>query len=792
MKRVVALQVFGHISLGQKIISSASFLIVLLLLAFPNLAAANTVFATQDTYLKQGSKNKNQGSEAILRIRQSGKNRALVQFDQSEITAIIGAGNLTSARLRLYIDTNANNWGSLGRSVTVHRMTQAWTELGATWNCPDDSNTANSSADCTQWDMTDSSQWPFFAVPTDVVVYQNNQTGWVEFTVTDDVQAFLSGIATNFGWLIKKADEGQSGKVDYSSREGSFSPELFLEIDGPVPPPVPKIADTYIKQGGKNQNHGFEVILRVRKSAKNRALVAVDQADIEQAVGNATLISAKLKLNILFSANNWGPSGREVAVHRMIQGWTEVGATWNCADDLNTENNKSDCPTTAWDMKNNAPFLATETDKIFHFNNQLGEVEWDVTADVQAFLDGSAINYGWLIKRVDGNGSGHVEYSSHEGPNPPELIVEVSGDTDPPIITVNTPADNSFINTTPVTVTGSVNEPASLTINETAVSLDGSNNFTHNVTLTEGVNPITVVATDSANNTTTVALTVNLDTVPPGLPVIGLISISDPVNGIVTVTGQDGSVEPNATVTITNTRGQSVTETADANGAFTAQLAGQAGDTYQIVASDQAQNNSAPVTVDTTPPEPEPAFILYPNPSSGVAPLTVVFSLLGEAVPATLTLDLEGDGVGDFTGPSLDEPIFSYAAAGRFLPTVTITDAQGNEFTASVEILVEDQAALDALLQSQWAGMKAALQQGDIQGALQFMAPQSRPAYEAIFTELVPILSTVGTDLGDIQFVEVRQNLAEYELLAFEDGQTMSYYIEFIRDQEEQWHLKFF
>ncbi len=63
---------------------------------------------------------------------------------------------------------------------------------------------------------------------------------------------------------------------------------------------------------------------------------------------------------------------------------------------------------------------------------------------------------------------------------------------------------------------------------------------------------------------------------------------------------------------------------------------------------------------------------------------------------------------------------------------------------------------------------------------------------KAIFTELASLLATVGTDLGDIQFVEVRGNLAEYELLAVENGQTMSYYVEFIRDEDEQWHLKFF
>lgn len=371
-------------------------------------------------------------------------------------------------------------------------------------------------------------------------------------------------------------------------------------------------------------------------------------------------------------------------------------------------------------------------------------------------------------------------------------------DTHAPQFVDLTPADGSALNTAVIAIQGRVDEMATVILThpdgQTSV---GGTPFAFAVTLTEGSNTFGLTARDAAGNQTTVSLAITLDTVPPTVPDIRLIAISGPdADDKVTVTGGNGSVEANATVIISNTRtGERVTVTANENGAFTAQLAGQVGDTYQIVVSDQAQNNSDPVEISTSvviPPDSEPAFILYANPSNGVAPLTVVFSLLGEAVPTTLTLDLEGDGIKDFTSPSLDGQIFSYASAGRFLPTVTVTDAQGNQFTASVEVLVEDQAALDALLQSQWAGMTAALQQGDIQGALQFIAPQGRAAYEAMFTELAPILSTVGADLGDIQFVEVRGNLAEYELLAVEDGQSVSYYVEFNQDEDEQWHLKFF
>jgi hypothetical protein len=51
---------------------------------------------------------------------------------------------------------------------------------------------------------------------------------YIEFDVTADVQAFLDGTA-NYGWIIKKTQEGQTGSINLSSREGSANnPELII------------------------------------------------------------------------------------------------------------------------------------------------------------------------------------------------------------------------------------------------------------------------------------------------------------------------------------------------------------------------------------------------------------------------------------------------------------------------------------------------------------------------------------------------------------------------------------
>ena len=178
--------------------------------SFLAFAADPVLTASGDTYLRRGAPNQNQGGEPILRLRDLGDNRALVQFSQSSIAATVGSNRLVSATLQLTISRNGNNWGSTGRTIDVHRMTKAWTELGATWNCAVDANTGNSRPDCsgtTEWRMEPPGMLPFVSAPTATALIRNGQSGNVSFDVTVDVNAFLSGTQANQGWVLKKTSE---------------------------------------------------------------------------------------------------------------------------------------------------------------------------------------------------------------------------------------------------------------------------------------------------------------------------------------------------------------------------------------------------------------------------------------------------------------------------------------------------------------------------------------------------------------------------------------------------------
>ena len=198
-----------------------------------------------DTYLRQGSPNQNQGAELILRLQSSGKNRALLRWDQQGLAEAVAGGAVLSARLELTIADLGDNWSTAGRTIELHRMTQAWTELGATWSCAVDSVPGNSKPECvgaTAWDMDDSAAYPWIATPTATAVLKNGQTGVVSFDVTADVQAWLAS-QPNDGWLLKKTVEGDPGMVDFGSRESGTPPRLVLSVQlaDTTVPPIPSV-----------------------------------------------------------------------------------------------------------------------------------------------------------------------------------------------------------------------------------------------------------------------------------------------------------------------------------------------------------------------------------------------------------------------------------------------------------------------------------------------------------------------------------------------------------------------
>lgn len=168
-------------------------------------------------------------------------------------------------------------------------------------------------------------------------------------------------------------------------------------------------------------------------------------------------------------------------------------------------------------------------------------------------------------------------------------LVRIEIDTVAPVVTVTSPPSGLLTNVANARLDGSLSEAAALTVNGVAVPV-AEQRFSHAATLSEGRNDFVLRAEDAAGNVGTRALHVILDTVPPPAPGAGSVEVRA-AGGQLTVTGSAGSVEGGALVTLLNTRtGQRVTVRANADGSFSATLAGEAGDVVQVYATDGATN----------------------------------------------------------------------------------------------------------------------------------------------------------------------------------------------------------
>ncbi|MEW8000840.1 MAG: RHS repeat-associated core domain-containing protein [Candidatus Thiodiazotropha endolucinida] len=218
------------------------------------------------------------------------------------------------------------------------------------------------------------------------------------------------------------------------------------------------------------------------------------------------------------------------------------------------------------------------------------------------------------VALADGPVSLNVIVADNAGNRSEPVVSTFTIDTQIPEITLQSPIDGLLTNQPELTVSGSVSEAATVTLNGEALMLAIDHTFSETLTLIEGNNEISLQATDLAGNVTDLSALVVLDTLSPAAVDLALIQVSEVIDGEVTVTGDPSSVEPESKVTIKNQRtGETVTTTANADGSFILLITAEHSDELSILVSDQAGNDSdeagTAVTdvvpgVGTIPPDP--------------------------------------------------------------------------------------------------------------------------------------------------------------------------------------------
>ncbi|MBU0475278.1 MAG: hypothetical protein KKF62_14085 [Bacteroidetes bacterium] len=251
-----------------------------------------------------------------------------------------------------------------------------------------------------------------------------------------------------------------------------------------------------------------------------------------------------------------------------------------------------------------------------------------------------------------------------------------------PVLTVTTPEDNALTNVSPVTVTGSVDDPAnSVKINGVNVTVNGDGSFSGTVTLTEGENTVLITAYNEINDSVSVFRLINYDST---LPVITIIS---PDNNLITSSSSlniTGSVNDASDVTLT-VNGDTTTVDGSGNFTYNASLL-EGTNSIIVIATDEAGNSNTEtrtLLVDTVEP-----IIVITNPvdSSVVGSLsTTLTGNVNDTAISLLTINgdtVAVDGVGNFTfNVSLLE--------GENNINIIATDKAGNQ-TNKMHLIVAD------------------------------------------------------------------------------------------------------
>lgn len=187
--------------------------------AFPVSSTSTTFGASADTWGDSTNPTTNYSGATTMQVVAGtyffglfgiARGRSFVRFDLSSIPA---GASIVSATLSLRLATAP----SASRTYDATRVTGAWTEAGLTWNTMPAVAGAATASTAT-------------GVTNGVLLAWN---------VAPDVQAFVSGSATNEGWQVSDANEAQAGWVPWS---GTFSTRT-----DPTAANRPTLAVTYLQ-----------------------------------------------------------------------------------------------------------------------------------------------------------------------------------------------------------------------------------------------------------------------------------------------------------------------------------------------------------------------------------------------------------------------------------------------------------------------------------------------------------------------------------------------------------------
>lgn len=257
--------------------------------------------------------------------------------------------------------------------------------------------------------------------------------------------------------------------------------------------------------------------------------------------------------------------------------------------------------------------------------------------------------------------------------------------TRPPLIKITSHKPNQFVNQSPVTISGTVDNPKSRIVVNGINAFADRGAFSAKVNLVEGSNTITAVATDVFGNSGSDSVVLVVDTKPPVVEITSPTASSLVNTRIVTVSGITD--KNTASVTVSAGRAQGIPAAVNA-GTFTAKDVPLEEGQNTIIAKAMSQAGNAgtalvKVTVDSIPPR-----LSIVLPKDQTVTNKKMISVSGTVDDATALVRVNNTPVqverGAFTLSSIN------LNEGSNTITATATDRAGNQAKAAAVIVMLD------------------------------------------------------------------------------------------------------
>ena len=109
------------------------------------------------------------------------------------------------------------------------------------------------------------------------------------------------------------------------------------------------------------------------------------------------------------------------------------------------------------------------------------------------------------------------------------------------------------------------------------------------------------------------------------------------------------------------------------------------------------------------------------------------------------------------------------------------------------ELSTDELEELDILLRAKWSGMLKALEQNDIDKAVNYFHHTASDRYRKLFKTLNPDgRKKISKDLANIQIVKMVTNTAIYEITSELKDEKSSFQLAFVKDLHGEWVIKSF